>query len=218
MTTLPPDASSAPPAGNDNRDVIEWLDSLCAGENQDEVLTMGRLLADLRERGFGMFLFISVLPGFIPIPGAAGVVSGPLSILIGLQLILGLNQPLVPKFVAKRGPKRSTLKRFGNRIAPWLDRLNRMTRHRLEALVYSRPAKAFSGLLIVLLGLLFALPIPFTNYLFAVLLLMFAFTFLERDGGLTLTAWIASTITILGFALLSSGLSDLIGHWLAKLR
>ena len=38
---------------------------------------------------FGMFLFVSVLPGFIPIPGFAGVVSGPLVAMIGLQLIIG---------------------------------------------------------------------------------------------------------------------------------
>ena len=41
---------------------------------------------------------------------------------------------------------------------------------------------AVTGLLLVMLGLLLALPIPFTNYVFGVLMLLFVFSLLERDG------------------------------------
>ena len=54
-----------------------------------------------------------------------------------------------------------------------------------------RIAGMFTGLLLVLLGLLLALPIPFTNYLFGGLLLLFALALLERDGALMIVAWIA---------------------------
>ncbi|MDR2872895.1 MAG: exopolysaccharide biosynthesis protein [Xanthomonadaceae bacterium] len=198
--------------------ISELLDSLCNNGDPEEVLTLGKLLANLRERGFGMFLFISVLPGFIPVPGAAGIIAGPLSIFIGLQLIFGLKLPWVPSFIARRGPKRSTLARFRKRIAPWLKRLEHITRPRIHMLQRSRLTTIYTGILIILLGSLFALPIPFTNFWFAGLLLLFAFTLMERDGALMLVAWALSTITVVGFALLSNELSELINHWLNKLR
>ena len=52
---------------------------------------MDRLLQGLGRTAFGMFLFVSILPGFIPIPGTGGMISGPLVVLIGLQLLVGLH-------------------------------------------------------------------------------------------------------------------------------
>jgi len=57
-----------------------------------------------------------------------------------------------------------------------------------------------------LLGILLALPIPFTNYVFGVLLLMFALALLERDGVLMLIAWAAGGAAVVVFGLLSGEL------------
>ena len=35
-----------------------------------------------------LVLFVAVLPAFIPIPGVAGAISGPLVVLIGAQLLV----------------------------------------------------------------------------------------------------------------------------------
>jgi hypothetical protein len=60
-----------------------------------------------------------------------------------------------------------------------------------------------TGLFLVVMGLLLSLPIPFTNYALAAILLLFALALLERDGALMLVAWIASAATIAGFGALS---------------
>jgi hypothetical protein len=70
-----------------------------------------------------------------------------------------------------------------------------------------------SGLLLVLLGLLLSLPIPFTNYLFAGLLMLFALALLERDGVLMLVAWIAGGVAIATFGLLSGNLAAQVSRW-----
>ena len=61
------------------------------------------------------------------------------------------------------------MQRFRNLMAPWLRCLERMVRPRLPQILEHPLASAFTGLLLVLLGLLLALPIPFTNYVFCLL-------------------------------------------------
>jgi hypothetical protein len=57
---------------------------------------------------------------------------------------------------------------------PWLRRLERVVRPRLPQVLDHRLAGAFTGLLLLLLGVLLALPIPLTNYLFGGIILLFA--------------------------------------------
>ncbi len=178
--------------------------------DQDEVLRMRDLLARLQQSGFGAFLFVVVLPAFIPIPGAAGAVSGPLTILIGLQMLLGLRRPWLPEFIGNRGPRRSTTRRFIERISRLLGWLDRMLRPRWLLLLRPLPAHAFSGLQLVLLGILLSLPIPFTNYLFGVLLLLFSLALLERDGRLMAACWVLGAVCIAVFGLASGQLLDLV--------
>ncbi len=157
-----------------------------------EQLSLGQVLHGLEQSAFGMFLFIAILPSFIPIPGVGGAVSGPLVLLIGLQLIIGLSRPWLPGFIARRGPRRGTMHKFLNRISRPLQRLDRMLKPRLPLLIDPLPARILTGLLLILTGILLSLPIPFTNYLFGFQLLLFALALIERDGALMLFNWIAA--------------------------
>ena len=177
------------------------LDGFRAGD-PDELLSLDKLLGGLGRRAFGMLLFIAVLPAFIPVP-VGGAVSGPLVMLIGFQILFGRRRPWLPRFIARRGPRRRTLVRFDDRISPWLARLERLVRPRLQPLLRHPLAAVLTGLLLVFLGLLLSLPIPLTNYLFGFLLLLFALAMLERDGALMLVAWAGGAITVGVFGVLS---------------
>lgn len=184
------------------------LDALATGD-PDEVLPLGAVFAGLGKRSFGMLLFVCVLPAFIPIPGVGGAISGPLVILVGLQLLIGLRTPWLPRFIARHGPHRHLMMRFRNRLAPWLTRLERVVRPRNPVLLDHRLATPVTGLLLTVLGLLLSLPIPFTNYLFGVLLLLFALALLERDGRLMLVAWAAGAVAVTVFGVLSGQLATM---------
>lgn len=177
------------------------LDGFRAG-NPDDLLSLQVLIGGLGRRAFGMLLFIAILPAFIPVP-IGGAVSGPLVMLIGAQLLIGRLRPWLPQFIARRGPKRRTLVRFDDRISPWLARLERLVRPRMQRVLQHPLASVYSGLLLVFLGLLLSLPIPLTNYLFGALLLLFALAMLERDGALMLVAWLGGTATVTVFGVLS---------------
>jgi hypothetical protein len=188
------------------------IDQLAEGD-PEETLSLGELLDRFSERAFGLFLFLAMLPSFIPLPTGAGAISGVLSALIGLQFLLRLEHPWLPGFLARRRIHRHTLINFRNRMGRWLDRLGKLTRPRNQAIIEHPVAHAFTGLQLVLLGVLLSLPLPLTNYLFGFILLCYAFALIERDGRLMLLAWTLGLGEILVFA----GFSGQLAAWGAEL-
>ena len=209
-------AAQAGAAGAAGNGIARLLQSFAHGDPRER-LTMDRLLQGLGRTAFGMFLFVSILPGFIPIPGTGGMISGPLVVLIGLQLLVGLRRPWVPGFIGRRGPRRGTMARFCDRITPWMARLEHLVRPRLQVLTGNRMANALTGVLLIALGVLLALPLPMTNYLFAGTLLLYSLALMERDGALLLVLWLVSIAALLSMALLSERLVVLAGDWLSSL-
>ncbi|MEO6154965.1 MAG: exopolysaccharide biosynthesis protein, partial [Thermomonas sp.] len=165
---------------------------------------------------FGMLLLLATLPAFIPIP-IGGALSGPLVVLLAVQLLIGLRRPWLPGFIARRGPKRHTLARFEKIVAPWLTRLEHLVRPRLAIVLEHRLASSFTGLVLLLLGVLLSLPIPLTNYLLGGLILLFALALLERDGAMMLIAWAVGIIAIGTTGALSGGLIAIVQPWLDRL-
>ena len=221
MATDGEDGSHAPP-DHDGRSrprtlgTRELLDALATGDPEDS-LTLQDILAGLSRQVFGMLLFVATLPAFIPIPGVGGAIGGPLTVLVGVHLLVGMRKLWLPRFIARRGPRRASLQAFERRLGPWLGRLERLVKPRMTGLIDHRAAAMFTGLLLVLLGILLALPIPFTNYLFGVMLLAFALALLERDGLLMLLCWISGVVAITVFGVLSGALTAAATEWLGKL-
>src|SRR6476469_8454838 len=180
--------------------------------NPEDLLRLRDLLADLDRTAFGMLLLIATLPAFIPIP-VGGAISGPLALLIGVQLLAGMHKPWLPRFIADRGPHRHVLATFDRRMAPWLSRLEILVRPRMQVLVSHRLSMVVTGLLLLLLSL----PIPLTNYVFGGLLLLFAVALLEGDGLVMLIAWVAGTSAVVTFGVLSGSLAAAAGQWIGRL-
>ncbi len=192
------------------------LDNLCDGDPNDH-LALRDLIGGLGRSTFGVLLFIAIIPAFIPIPGVAGALSGPLVVLVGLHLLVLLRKPWLPEFVARRGPQRSTLIRFDRVGDRWLRWLEKLVRPRMTAMIDHPVATVFTGLQLVLLGVLLALPIPFTNFMFAGLLMVYALALLERDGALMLLAWAAGVVAIYVFGAVSGNLAAMLWAWVASL-
>lgn len=215
MTTEDPPASARRP-GDGVLGTRELIDALATGDPEDH-LRLEDILAGLSRQVFGMLLFVSTLPAFIPIPGVGGAIGGPLTMLVGVHLLVGMRRLWLPGFVARRGPRRASLQAFQRMFGPWLGRLERVVRPRLTAIIEHRAASMFTGLLLVLLGILLALPIPFTNYLFGSLLLVYAFALLERDGALMLACWVVGIVAIVVFGVLSGALAAAATRWIGGL-
>ena len=203
---FPKDHSPVPPSTH------QLINKLSEGLPEDE-LTLGGLLDEFQERAFGLFLFLALLPTFIPVPAGQGAVSGFLTSLIGLQFLLRFEHPWLPSFIAKRKFHRSRIIGFRNRFDKWLVRLDKITTPRNEW-IFSNPfAHAFSGLLLLLLGISLALPLPATNIPFGIVLLFFSFALIERDGRFMMIGWLLGTVEIVLLVFFSKELATLVASW-----
>jgi hypothetical protein len=187
------------------------LHALAEGSHGQD-LTLGALLDQFRERAYGVFLLIAVLPAFVPLPVGAGAISGPLVSLVGLQLLAQMEHPWVPGFLSRRPLSRAGVVKFRDRTARMLQWLEKLSRPRTEGIIDHPVARTFTGLLLVLLGAMLALPLPGTNYPFGLILLAYAIALIERDGRLMLVAW------ALGLAelVMMGAFSGQIAVWLAQ--
>jgi hypothetical protein len=163
------------------------VDRLAHGDPAGSI-TFAELLDQFSERSWGLFLLLALLPNFIPIPGA-GAISGPIVVLIGVQLLFHVEHPWLPNFMARRPIPRERLVGFRNRIDKWLGRIEKLIKPRWQGVLENKYAHAFSGFMLIVLGVILALPIPGTNYVFGALLLGYSLALIERDGKLMLLCW-----------------------------
>jgi hypothetical protein len=177
-----------------------------------ESVSFDDLLDGFRQRAFGALLLVVLLPTFIPVPIGIGAITGPFIALIGLQMLLLQEHPWLPRWLGRRSMKRATVKRFGDRFQRLLGWLERVCKPRLTYLIEHRAAHVFTGLQLILLGLLLSLPIPFTNYPFGVILLVYCIALIERDGWVMLVGWGLGLGAIVASAFLSSEVVDLVGR------
>ena len=167
-----------------------------------DTITLGDFLDTIGERAFGFVILILALPNFIPVPIGVGGVMGVLVIFIGLQMLAGFEHPWLLGKLRARGVSRASVEKFVKRLTPLLRWLERICRPRFEKLT-EHPGHRITGFLLVLVGIALALPIPFTNYVFGVLLVLYAVALIERDGAALIVAWLASVAGAIALLTLS---------------
>src|SRR5690606_730830 len=194
----------------------ELVDYLATGDPHDH-LRLEDILGGLSRQVFGMLLLVSTLPAFIPIPGVGGAIGGPLTVLVGVHLLVGMRRLWLPRFVARRGPRRASVQAFQRMFGPWLGRLERGVRPRLTAGIDHRGASMFTGMLLVrLLGLL-ALLIQCTTSPLGVLLVAAALALLARDGALMLAGWGGGVVVAVLCGAPSGALAAAAPQWIGGL-
>ncbi len=166
-------------------------------------ITLGEVLKRFHTRAYGVLVMLELLPAFLPVPVGVGAISGMLVVLTGSQMLFGFTAPWLPRRLRQRAIARSTIERFTNRLKRVLGWLERACKPRLTTLTSHLAAHVFTGLQLVLLGLLLSLPIPFTNYPLGILLLLYAIALIEHDGALLLAAWILGCTTLIASVMLS---------------
>lgn len=158
------------------------LRSLLHKAPADEV-TLEWLLAELRERSFGLVLLAMAVVALIP---GGSTVMGVLLIHPALQLIAGRERPSLPRALAARRIAVAPLATGIRRAAAVLERLERFTRPRWR-LSELTAGRIVGGVVLVLAPTLIW-PFPFSHVVPAVVIALLALAYLEKDG---LLLWIA---------------------------
>lgn len=163
-------------------------------------LTIGEMLDATAAAGFG---FVIALLGLTAIPFVGLSTPFGLAIaFIGAQMTIGRARPWLPQRVRRVHLTVPAIDKIGR----WLARLTHWMTHLVRAR-WTRLCRGGGltvvglGVLVQGLGLALPLPIPGSNLVFLVPILVYAIGLLEEDGALVLVGHLATALHIaLGFA------------------
>lgn len=151
----------------------------------------------LGPRAFGIALLFFSLPSALPfsvIPGVAFVFSVPI-FFFSVQIILGRNTLWLPKKIAKKNVPYQSVAKIIQKTVPYLKKAEYFLKPRW-AFMTSRPLEIMNGLVILCLAILLVLPIPFSNFIFAILLITFSLGLIEKDGVVIMLGYAASLLYV----------------------
>lgn len=161
--------------------------------------SIGQVAYLLRRRSFGGLLFLLAILGLMP---GVSSFAGLAMLIPAYQMALGFRSPVLPRFIRRRRLRTETVVAAAQRLRPALRWIERYVRPRWLFLT-TAPAIALIGVTAGLLGLVVALPLPFSNLPPAVALFALAIGLFEKDGVLIAAGLVVAMLAIaLGIAML----------------
>lgn len=145
-------------------------------------LAVSEIVSALGARGYSILIVILGLPNSLPMPPPIALVSGILMVFISLQMLFGRASPWLPASVLKRDLARADVSRAIERAMPWVRWIEKLAQPRFALFDTAAGVRAVGfGLLILSLGLVFALPVV-GQIPMGIALCLIGLGLVERDG------------------------------------
>ncbi|WP_042696575.1 exopolysaccharide biosynthesis protein [Azospirillum sp. B506] len=185
--------TSALPAHIPTSEVLRGL----LAEAPAEGVTFGWLLDRLHKRSFGVVLLLLAVIGLTP--GTSPVV-GLLLTIPAFQMILARETPAFPRTIMSRRFSTQRLVRMVDRTVPVLRRMETVIRPRWK-MPFETTTRVV-GLVVLVLAGVFFVPIPLSNVVPAVTIMLIALAYLEEDGVL-----LAASLAIAAAVLIATAIT-----------
>lgn len=187
-------------------------------------VTLGDVLELAGERIFGFLFVLLALPSALPVPAPGySIPFGIVIFLLAVQLFAGSEFPWLPQKVLRHRIKRKQVENLIIAGVPWLQRIEAVSRPRLNRVCTSRVGQGILGIAIAIMAISMMIPIPGTNTLPAIGIFVIGFGLLEDDGAISLAGLVvcagalAVSISILVAVIWGgSSLIDLLKTWLGN--
>jgi hypothetical protein len=217
MTERPAGPTADPRPAEERMPLSALLLTLAEGEHRRT--SVAEIIGHFGPRAFGALLFIFAIPNLLPLPPGSSSVLGLPLLIIAPQLAVGVRRLRIPGPVGRRSVDGHALAGACRKAAPWLERIEHLTTHRLS-FMFGPLGEAIIGLLCTLLATVMFLPIPLGNMLPAAAVTVLALGLVQRDGlliigGYLLTGASAAVLILSGRLIVTAieRLGAMIGLW-----
>lgn len=172
------------------------------GELSVQPISIAEILRQTGKRGFCLVISLLVLPFLFPMPPGLSGLMGLGCLVLGGQMALGRESPWLPKRVARFKFPRSLTRQLLRSVRGLITGLEKIVRSRWWGISKHPYAWRSNGFCIAWLSLLLMLPIPFTNPLPAIAILLLAVATIESDGLLMCVGYVLSLINTIFFGII----------------
>jgi hypothetical protein len=169
-------------------------------------LSLGDILAETSERGFSLVIVLLVLPFLFPVPPGLTGPFGGACLILSVQMALGRRSPWLPKKIATYKFPRPFTQIILSNLQKVTKILEKITRPRLAKIAENPLTWRLNGLCISWLAILLILPIPLTNPIPPVGILLLAVATIESDGLLMCVGYVFTVLTTFLFGFIIYGL------------
>ncbi|NBV05992.1 MAG: exopolysaccharide biosynthesis protein [Proteobacteria bacterium] len=160
------------------------LEDVVNKSSSDRIL-LRDLVSAMDSVGFGLAIMIFAFGIIIPLPPPfPSIISVPL-VIFAIQMICGYNSPKLPKRFFNISVKRSVLATLIQRSSPYIRKVEKFLKPRLPFVFY-RGAERVLGFFIFLFASFILLPIPLSNFIPGLGILIISFGLLGKDGLVTI--------------------------------
>jgi len=169
-------------------------------EEERETITYRDLVVRLGDQAFGLIIILFALPSVLPlsiIPGFSLLFSLPI-LIVAFHLVIGKQILWLPQYLAKKEINQRRLNLIIKRTVPYLIRIEHLLKPRWLFLT-SKGMERLHGLLLIMLSILLALPIPLSNFFLAILIILLGLGFAEKDGLMIILSYLGTFALLLIF-------------------
>lgn len=142
-----------------------------------EYVSVAWLIQNLRERSFGM---IMLLLGLLAIMPGISVFAGLLLLAVSFEMMMAHEIPILPRIVADRTFPIYRMSQLIARASPAIGALESIIRPRWHTPFVV--TKRIVGIVVLMLAITLFLPVPLTNIIPGLLIILIAVAYLEEDG------------------------------------
>ncbi|KTD45903.1 proton transporter [Legionella rubrilucens] len=189
------------------RSISHLLKNIAMKHDKESRLRFGDLVRELGDQAFGLIMILFALPSALPvsaIPGISFLFGLPI-LFIAIHLLIGRRSLWLPRQLADRSIQRGTLLDVVTKTRPYLMYVERLLKPRLT--FFSTPVmERMHGVVLLLLSILLLLPIPFSNFIFAMLIILFGLGIAEQDGLFLVLAYTGTLLYALALIGLTRGM------------
>ena len=156
------------------------IEDVVNSSSSDRIL-VGDLIDAMTSLGFGLAIMIFAFGIIIPLPPPfPSIIAIPL-VIFSLQMIAGFTSPKLPKKFSNLSVKRSVLAMLVQRSSPYIRKIERILRPRLS-FITSHRGERFIGVFIFIFSSFVLLPMPLSNFIPGLGVLIISFGMLGKDG------------------------------------
>ena len=187
---------------NENKDISkDNINSTSAlindiyNKNIEDNIKIGTLLKSIDSGGFALLNLIFSIILMIPLPPPIAIIAGLIVMFLSFQMIIGMKEVWLPKFITEKSIKRTTLTVIVEKSTIYLYKLERFTRRRFTFVSNPITERIIGAFIFFLAGITLT-PIVFANTIPGLAIILISFGMINKDGLMVIIGFIVGIFSI----------------------